>query len=242
MAECVRARVCVCACARVRTATSSLLTVRGAQDGSQVGMGGMTDKSLMDSLKTQDYLGRTMSPRNFLPCLRARARATYAIPPLSVYCLGIHRRQPQCLARRGPLSTDMYNVNQLHLMAAAGDEAGLTATLKQSADVDAPDVVGRTALCYAAVSGAAGAAQLLLQAGANPRAADVDGRSPCHWAAFHGKEKVVKILVARDTGKWIYPTVRLSWSYVEIMASTEHLSPSICHGNREHVSINFSWP
>lgn len=101
-----------------------------------------------------------------------------------------------------PFAADAYGINPLHLMAAAGDEAGikkLSAAAERAGevlDINALDSVGRTPLVYAAVSKSSGATGALLQAGASCLIADVDGRLPLHWASFHGKAKAVKLLLA----------------------------------------------
>ena len=108
----------------------------------------------------------------------------------------------------------MYNVNDMHRAAGAGDEAALTKLLSQSTttpsaksdsadgstdtnNINAPDSVGRTALFYAVVSKSVAAVQALLDAGASCVIQDVDGRIPLHWAAYHGKPKVTKLLLAK---------------------------------------------
>lgn len=95
-------------------------------------------------------------------------------------------------------------MNELHVLAATGNDAGLARAVAAAAeagedlDVNALDAVGRSPLIYAVVSKSAAAVQVLLDAGASCLTQDVDGRLPLHWAAFHGKVKVVKMLLARS--------------------------------------------
>mmetsp|Transcript_21734 Transcript_21734/g.64895 ORF Transcript_21734/g.64895 Transcript_21734/m.64895 type:complete len:570 (+) Transcript_21734:205-1914(+) len=97
---------------------------------------------------------------------------------------------------------EAYGVHRLHVLATNGDGSAISRLLakkKQSVDVNAVDAVGRTPLVYAVMSKSSGAVAALLKGGADVAVADADGRSPLHWAAFHGKIKVLKLLLSNST-------------------------------------------
>lgn len=57
----------------------------------------------------------------------------------------------------------MYQLNELCVFAAAGDDGALYAVLNGGAHPDTPDVVGRTALFYTVISQSVSCAELLLR-------------------------------------------------------------------------------
>jgi len=57
----------------------------------------------------------------------------------------------------------MYQLNELCVFAAAGDDGALYAVLTGGAHPDTPDVVGRTALFYTVISQSVSCAELLLR-------------------------------------------------------------------------------
>lgn len=74
---------------------------------------------------------------------------------------------------------------ELRQAAFAGDIARLHSLLSSgSVSVDAPDVVGRTALHYAATEGQAEVVEVLVRAGGSVNAANHYGGSPLHSAAL----------------------------------------------------------
>ncbi len=73
-------------------------------------------------------------------------------------------------------------------------EARLAAAPKS---VMAKDFTGHTALHYAANSGRARIAALLLAKGADPNALNIEGRSPLHLAAMRCFLEVAKVLIAK---------------------------------------------
>jgi ankyrin repeat protein len=82
--------------------------------------------------------------------------------------------------------------------ASEGDEVELAALLAAGADPNAPDAEGTTPLYAAVVGGYAGAARLLLEAGADPDGesfAEDEGTPLCAAAAW-GHDEVVSALIA----------------------------------------------
>ncbi len=65
-------------------------------------------------------------------------------------------------------------------------------------DLELPDWEFRTALHACALHGNDVAAQVLLDHGANTRAADVNGDTPVHTAASRGSGPVAALIVAKD--------------------------------------------
>ncbi|GDX87347.1 hypothetical protein LBMAG44_12600 [Gemmatimonadota bacterium] len=81
--------------------------------------------------------------------------------------------------------------------AMKGDTARVRQLIKQGADVNAAQGDGMTALHWAAMTGFAGEAQMLIAAGAQLEAATRNGKyTPLHLAAREGKAAVVRVLAA----------------------------------------------
>jgi ankyrin repeat protein len=101
---------------------------------------------------------------------------------------------PQLCARHAPALVAVAlahggQVDSRALQAAArvGDLEVLTILLEHpSANIDAVDLVGQTALMAAATAGHAGAVELLLRCGATPTIRDRDGATALHHAAGRG--------------------------------------------------------
>ena len=70
--------------------------------------------------------------------------------------------------------------------------------LKANASVKAVDVYGWTPLHRAAASGKAGVVDLLLQAYADPKAADNDGQTPRQWAESGGYKDIAARLLKAE--------------------------------------------
>ena len=77
----------------------------------------------------------------------------------------------------------------------AGDVRRVEKALKQSANVNAKNSNGTTALMYASANGHADVAELLLKNGANVNAKDNDSRTALILAAFNGHVDVVEFLM-----------------------------------------------
>lgn len=97
-----------------------------------------------------------------------------------------------------------FGLGPLHAAAIMGDldaaerllsQPGLSPA-KRTSLLDARDSAGRTALIYAVLSDVQDMCELLLRAGADPNMGDDDGRTPLHWAAFHGRERIFAYLIA----------------------------------------------
>ena len=82
---------------------------------------------------------------------------------------------------------------------ASSDPAAIDAlVLANMKDLELPDWEFRTALHICAVHGNDAAAQVLLDRGANTRAADVNGDTPLHVAASRGSGPVAALIAAKD--------------------------------------------
>jgi ankyrin repeat protein len=82
--------------------------------------------------------------------------------------------------------------------ARAGDLKAVQARLAAAPkSIKAKDFTGHTALHYAANSGHAQVAALLLAKGADPNALNMEGRSPLHLASMRCFPEVVKLLIAK---------------------------------------------
>ena len=99
-----------------------------------------------------------------------------------------------------------YGMHALYVAAASANRGAVAALLAADANVWARTtepcadeslfIGGRTALHGAADAGATDIAQLLLDAGADVNAADLDGGRPLHFAARSGGKASVELLVA----------------------------------------------
>ena len=96
------------------------------------------------------------------------------------------------------LLTTTAFADPIHEAAIAGNLADLKRALGASADTNAKDENGATALHHAAGNGHKEAAELLIAKGADMAAKDNrSGSTPLHWAAYRGREKVVEVLIAK---------------------------------------------
>lgn len=85
----------------------------------------------------------------------------------------------------------------LHFAAQAGSESMVRELLKKwtSSEVDATDATGATALTLAASSGYSNIVELLLTAGADPKAVDQHQRTALSWAVEKGQVPIAKRLL-----------------------------------------------
>jgi hypothetical protein len=93
----------------------------------------------------------------------------------------------------GPRS---YDANELMKAASADDVQRVEELLAKGADVEAGDMIGATALCFAAESGALRTFKLLLANGANPKVVTSGGGTLLHSAAAGGNEEIISILMS----------------------------------------------
>jgi len=101
------------------------------------------------------------------------------------------------LAVTSLLATTAF-ADPIHEAAIAGNLADLKRALDASADTNAKDENGATALHHAAGNGHKEVAELLIAKGADMAAKDNRfGSTPLHWAAYRGREKVVEVLIAK---------------------------------------------
>jgi hypothetical protein len=80
--------------------------------------------------------------------------------------------------------------------ARYGDVADVKEALQNSANVDAVDSSGRSALHMAAANGHHEVAHVLLEAGANTELKNDVGSTPLHWACVSGSLPIVKLLLS----------------------------------------------
>lgn len=87
---------------------------------------------------------------------------------------------------------------ELHIAARGNGSRIATVLTRQRIDVDVRDQLGRTPLMYAAHAGKEKSVIALLNAGANPKALDHEGRGVLHWIALTGtSHEIARILLAR---------------------------------------------
>lgn len=100
-----------------------------------------------------------------------------------------------------------YDVNDLMKAAAKDEVQRVEELLSRGADIEAGDLIGATALCSAAESGALRSFKQLLEKGANPKVVTSWKATLLHAAAAGGNTEIISILVnkgmelnARDLG------------------------------------------
>jgi len=92
-------------------------------------------------------------------------------------------------------ATDKWQWSPLHLAAAKGYSGVAKALVKNTnANVDGRNQYHITPLHLAAGRRAESVVQILLDAGANPNAPDINLQTPLHWAALAGDEHIIRIL------------------------------------------------
>ncbi|KAK1801942.1 hypothetical protein P4O66_022568 [Electrophorus voltai] len=122
--------------------------------------------------------------------------------PLMLAALGGHTDCVLLLLGRGacPDQGDRKGQTALHRAALLGWEDCVTALLSHSASVLRQDVQGRTALQLAASCGHAEMLSSLLSAADHERPhhpiTDRHGFTPAHWAAYHGHEDCLEVVLA----------------------------------------------
>ena len=92
----------------------------------------------------------------------------------------------------------LFNLEALHLTAAAGREDTLKDLLRKCAPVDDKDLHNHTALFMAALNGHKDCCEALLEWGANPDEKDAHGTSILEVAVKGGHLEVVKLLVEAE--------------------------------------------
>jgi ankyrin repeat protein len=94
------------------------------------------------------------------------------------------------------LSVTVLGASEARLADAAKrmDRASVRALLQQHTDVNAPQVDGTTALHWAADKDDLETAELLVRAGANPKAANRYGVTPLSLACTNGNGAMVELL------------------------------------------------
>ena len=71
-----------------------------------------------------------------------------------------------------------------------------------------------TPLHHASVAGAGEVCRVLVRAGARADRADDAGRTPLHWAAGHGFEEVVAVLLEEDEARPARADVRMKMNKI----------------------------
>jgi CubicO group peptidase (beta-lactamase class C family) len=83
----------------------------------------------------------------------------------------------------------------LHLAVLQGDEDTIRQHIEAGSDINEKDAYGSTPLVVAATFGRTAAAEMLLEALADPEIPNNDGSAPLHVAAFLGHTEIVKALL-----------------------------------------------
>jgi len=87
--------------------------------------------------------------------------------------------------------------SSIYNAAAAGDDAAIRTAVESGTNVDAPGKAGRTGLLIAVHNSNLRTAKTLLDLGANPAAADKNGKTPLMWAASRGYNDLLKDMLAK---------------------------------------------
>lgn len=95
-----------------------------------------------------------------------------------------------------PDGPQRYDMTELMKAAESNDVGRLKELLAAGSDINAADLVGTTALSWAAHSGAKDAFMRLLDQGADPRTLCADGRTLLHSAALGGDTGIVSELIS----------------------------------------------
>ena len=85
---------------------------------------------------------------------------------------------------------------RLHIAAALGDIESVHILMAEGADVDDPDLEGRTAVIEAAWRGYPNIVKSLISNGANLAATDGTGKNAVIWAAINGHAEVISGLIS----------------------------------------------
>jgi len=99
-------------------------------------------------------------------------------------------------AGANPLLTNKYLFSAMHWAAKEGKTTIVRLLLAYPELIDKEDYKGNTPLMCAAYGGHLEAFELLLTAGADPRATNDDGHTVMHWAVYKGKESIIRSLLA----------------------------------------------
>ena len=106
---------------------------------------------------------------------------------------------------------------RLHSAARYCDVTTIKSVIASGNDVDGRDVVGMTALHYAAAGGRLAASIALIEAGASVDAGDNVGRTPLRLAAIDGRKQVASLLIAAgadlEGGHDFYTPARSAFYY-----------------------------
>lgn len=121
------------------------------------------------------------------------APATPAAPAQvqSVTVAAARRTEPAAALRQAAEAGDMA---ALHTLLSPQTDIDQPADIERSADIDARDSSGRTALMLATQHGRRAAVDALLAAGADPNAADAHGTTPLQAAIAAGQPDIIAAL------------------------------------------------
>jgi ankyrin repeat protein len=109
----------------------------------------------------------------------------------SVTVAAARRTEPAAALRQAAEAGDMA---ALHTLLSPQTDIDQPADIERSADIDARDSSGRTALMLATQHGRRAAVDALLAAGADPNAADAHGTTPLQAAIAAGQPDIIAAL------------------------------------------------
>ena len=89
----------------------------------------------------------------------------------------------------------MLTVTLNSVQVANGYEECVEILLQARADPTMRDIIGRTAVHFAASCGHYTLVEMLLTSGGSPSSPDKHGYTPLHWAAYNGHDKCLEALM-----------------------------------------------
>ena len=137
--------------------------------------------------------------------------------PLSYAICNGHERMVDLLLTKKEHVASVDSIIRILLLSAAkkGDEAVVELLIETNrVDINVTDMYGRTSLSHAAENGHTAIVKTLLEK-ANIDARDSSGATALHWAALHGREALIPLLLkcmANSEVKDIFGATPLTWA------------------------------